>query len=252
MGELPTSIDEVLETLDAIIQETIDDGNYLGIFAYVYWRTTAAIKQAIEEKQFEDNPAMERFDVLFANLYIQAYFDYKAGKNTSDAWELSFNAKHDPLLIMQHLILGMNAHINLDLGIAAARFAPGDRIQSIKTDFMKVNQILKNLADEMQDKITRVSKLMFLLDWIGKDKDEIAAGFSIKKARDFAWMTAEFLAPITDTEAQEKAIQEVDKKVTAIGQIVYRPKGKILAWIIHFIRIFEEKDVKVILEKLAK
>jgi hypothetical protein len=252
MGELPTSIDGVLKTLDSIIQETIDDGNYLGIFAYVYRRTTAEIKRAVEEKQFEDNPAMERFDVLFANLYIQAYFDYKAGKNTSDAWELSFNAKHESLLIMQHLILGMNAHINLDLGIAAARFAPGDRIQSIQSDFMKVNQILKNLTDEIQEKIARVSKLMFLLDWIGKETDEIAAGFSIKKARDFAWMTAEHLAPITDPTAQEKAIQEVDKKVTAIGKIVHRPAGKILSWLISFIRIFEEKDVKIILEKLTK
>ncbi|MGK0388731.1 MAG: hypothetical protein ACI94Y_001463 [Maribacter sp.] len=252
MNGLPTSMDEVLKTLDTIIQETIDDGNYLGIFAYVYRRTTAEIKRAVDEKQFEDNPAMARFDVLFANLYIQAYFNYKAGKKTSHAWELSFHAKHEPLLIMQHLILGMNAHINLDLGIAAARFAPGDRIQSIKIDFMKVNQILKNLTDEIQEKITRVSKLMFLLDWIGKEKDEIAAGFSIKKARNFAWMTAEHLAPITDPIAQEKAIQEVDKKVTAIGKIVHHPAGKILTWLINVIRMFEEKDVKVILEKLAK
>lgn len=252
MDRLPTNMDEVLDTLDAIIQETVDDGNYLGIFAYVYRRTTAEIKRAVEEKQFEDNPGMERFDVLFANLYIQAYFDYKSGKDTSNAWELSFNAKNEPLLIMQHLILGMNAHINLDLGVAAARFAPGNNIQSIKTDFMKVNDILKNLTDEMQEKITRVSKLMFLLDWIGKNKDEIAAGFSIKKARDFAWRTAEHLASIMDTTEQEKAIQEVDRKVTAIGRIVSQPRGKILSWIIRFVRMFEEKDVKVILEKLTK
>ncbi len=99
METLPTTIDEVLDTLDKIINETIAENNSLGIFAYVYRRTTAEIKQAIIEKRFDDNPRMERFDVLFANLYIKAYFDYKKGKDTSEAWELSFNTKTNHSLL---------------------------------------------------------------------------------------------------------------------------------------------------------
>ncbi len=162
--------------------------------------------------------------------------------------------KNEPLIIMQHLILGMNAHINLDLGVAAASFywKENVNIQSIKKDFILVNDILKELTDEMQSKISKVSKLMFLLDWLGKDKDEIVAGFSIVKARDFAWDFAESLAPLTDIEKRKNRISEVDGLVTSIAQVVFRPPGKILNWLLGFIRMFEEKNAKVILAKLEE
>lgn len=252
MAPLPNTIDEVLETLDDIIAETKSENNYLGIFAYVYRRTTAEIKKAILEKQFKDNEAMERFDVSFANLYIEAYWDFKAGKNTSDAWELSFHARNEKLIIMQHLILGMNAHINLDLGVAAGKFVPKGEIASIKDDFMKVNDILKALTNEMQEKIKRVSWWMFLLDWIGKDKDEILAGFSIKKARDFAWNVALKINDSNSNDEQTTHIQEVDQWVTKIGKLVLNPPGKIIHWVLGFVKRFEEKDVGLIIDKLEK
>ena len=57
---LPSTIDEVILKLDLIIEETILANNYLGIFAYVYRRTTSKIKEAILEKRFEDNSRMEK------------------------------------------------------------------------------------------------------------------------------------------------------------------------------------------------
>ena len=43
--------------------------------------------------------------------------------------------------MLQHLLIGMNAHISLDLGIAAARTAPGEALpvltQGIDQDFFE-------------------------------------------------------------------------------------------------------------------
>ena len=114
------TIDEVLSELDLIIDSTLVENNHLGIFAYVYRRTTAQIKQAIIERQFEDNERMERLDVAFANLYLTAYQRYTANLSCSESWKMAFDAKNDNISILQHIILGMNAHINLDLGIATA------------------------------------------------------------------------------------------------------------------------------------
>ncbi len=250
MPNLPTTIDGVLSTLDEIIEEHISDGNFLGIFAYVYRRTTAEIKQAILDGAFEDNPRMERFDVHFANFYIQAYWDFKAGKAASKAWELSFDNKDAPITIMQHLILGMNAHIHLDLGVAAATFPSGTSIESTKVDFMKVNDILKRLTNEMQGKISKVSPLLFVLDWLGKEKDEQVAGFSIVKARDFAWNNAVRLFNTKNENDRLIGIQELDQKVTAIGRIVAHPPGRILKWLVSFVRLFEEKDIGVLIGRL--
>lgn len=251
MPTLPTTIDEVLEALNDIVQETIEHNNYLGIFAYVYRRTTVQIKQAVENEEFDDNLGMQEFDVLFANLYIKSYYDFKAGKKTTAAWELSFHAKNDPILIMQHLILGMNAHINMDLGVAAAIYRPGNQIHGFKKDFMKVNQILQELVEEMQDRITKVSPLMFLLDWLGNGKDEIVAGFSIKKTRDFAWTLAQSICMLPDEASQKLTIQEADHFITSIGKIVHRPPGKwLIPKVLLFVKRFEEQDVAEILRKL--
>jgi hypothetical protein len=186
MINLPTTIDEVLQELDCIIEDTIHKNSHLGIFAYIYRRTTARIKQAISENQFEDNARMELMDVTFANLYLKAYYDFGNGGVISESWKTCFEAKDEKLTIIQHIILGMNAHINLDLGVAAATVAPGEKIISLKNDFMKVNQILKNLTNEMQARVAKVSRLMFLLDWVGKNTDEKIIDFSIVKAREQA------------------------------------------------------------------
>jgi hypothetical protein len=40
----------------------------------------------------------------------------------------------------------MNAHINLDLGIAAAQVAPGPALPALHTDFLCINAILASVV----------------------------------------------------------------------------------------------------------
>ena len=122
-----TTIQEVLEQLDTIIEDSITDNSRLGLFAYVYRRTTAEIASEIDKGRFEDNPRMEKMDVAFANLYLDAYKAFKNNSSLSKSWAFAFNHAAEPLTILQHIILGMNAHINLDLGIATANTMSGKR-----------------------------------------------------------------------------------------------------------------------------
>lgn len=246
-----TSIKQVLEQLDLIIEETILENNYLGVFAYVYRRTTAKIEEAIKDGRFEDNDRMEKMDVIFANLYIKAYYDYKLEKTICNAWKTSFELGNKKISLVQHLMLGMNAHINYDLGQAAALCNQGDSISSLKNDFMEVNYVLAELTDVMQKKLGKVSPMMFLLDWIGHRSDERLTNFSMKKARDFAWRLAEDLAQSNEKE-KEKRIKKADKNVTRLSNILARPPGislKIMARILSF---SEEKNVGKVIEILSR
>jgi len=248
---LPKTIKEVLETLDLIIDETVNDNNKLGIFAYVYRRTTAKIEEAIKNKRFEDNARMEKMDVTFANFYIQAYFDYKEEKPVSRAWEASFSARNKKISIVQHLMLGMNAHINLDLGQAAALTSSASQIQSLKNDFMEVNKVLAELTDVMQKKLNRVSPLMFLLDWTGHRQDEILINFSMIKARDQAWSLAEELARLLGDKKDER-INRADQNITFLSNILISPPGKLLKFALRMLGMFEQKNVGKIIKSLEK
>ncbi|MBK8556872.1 MAG: hypothetical protein IPL65_14340 [Lewinellaceae bacterium] len=249
--ELPKTIDEVLAALDAIIAESVEQGNFQFVFAYVYRRTTAEIKKAVNEGKFQDNARMEAFDVSFANRYLEALQQFKTGAPLSKSWETAFLASNSPLLVIQHIMLGMNAHINLDLGVAAGLFAPGNQITGLKSDFMAVNTILKSLVNEMQDGLSSVSPLFFLLDWSGHNDDEAVIGFSIEKARDFAWNLAVTLAPL-DAAAQAEKIAEVDALVAQLGDVLVHPPGRVLQGLLRLVGYFESKDARKILNGLAR
>jgi hypothetical protein len=249
MNDLPKSIDEVLEKLDLIILDSINDNSYLGIFAYVYRRTTAQIKEAIIDKKFEDDARMELMDVKFANRYIDAYYHFKENGTISRSWLIPFQSGHEKLTIMQHLLLGMNAHINLDLGIAAAEIAPGSAIEGIKNDFMKVNDILESLTQEMQSRVSRISFLMILLDIAGEKNDEVIMNFSIVKAREQAWEFARKLA-VMDEQGRKLLINEVDTIISTLAGIIKHPPTIILKFVIKFISFFEMKDVNTIVNRL--
>ena len=245
------TIDEVLERLDGIIAASLKDNDHLGFFAYIYRRTTYEIKKAILANKFEDNPRMEKFDVLFANKYLEVFDDFRAGRQVCRSWTVSFRAKKERMTILQHIILGMNAHINYDLGVAADEFIEEGVIDGFQNDFMMVNQVLAGLLDEMQVKVGRVSKLMFLIDWLGGRKDEVILNFSMEKARQQAWDLATRLKGLTGDEKETKKA-EADRFTANLGEIVKRPPGKILRYVVKLVSLFEIKDIKKVVKKLEQ
>jgi hypothetical protein len=84
------------------------------VFLSTYQRTTAAVGAAIESASFEDPAWVERWDVVFAELYIRAHDADLAGDVVPRPWRLAFHAPAD-LPDLRHVLLGINAHINYDL-----------------------------------------------------------------------------------------------------------------------------------------
>src|SRR5688572_33106451 len=123
---LPDTIDGVLGRLNGLLDEAIRHGRRIGYFVALYERVTSNVRHAlIAGNVFDDGPRMERLDVVFANRFIQAWEQHVAGQKPTDSWAVAFQRLEDPgQLVIQHMLHGMNAHINLDLGIAAATVAP--------------------------------------------------------------------------------------------------------------------------------
>ena len=52
------------------------------------------------------------------------------------SWAVAFHAIDDgKLVVLQHMLLAMNPHINIDLAVAAAGTCPGASIASLQGDF---------------------------------------------------------------------------------------------------------------------
>src|SRR5262245_25775079 len=145
------TINDVIARLDTIIAESIRTKSRLGYFACLYRKMTIAIRDAIASNTFEDGVRMEKLDVCFATRYLDAFNQYESGKKPTMSWQTAFYATtSDRLTVFQHLLLGINAHINLDLGIAAAQISTPETIGQLHNDFNKVNDVIGTLFGAVQ------------------------------------------------------------------------------------------------------
>jgi hypothetical protein len=247
-----TTIAEVIAQLDNIVQQSIQQNDRCGYFAALYKKVTVAVAEKIQAGDFfADNARMERLDVVFANRYLLAYQQYKAGQPCSAAWQVAFAAtKSWKPMVIDHLMLGMNAHIGLDLGIAAATVAPGNQISGLQGDFDKINIVLNSLVNGVKDSVFAIWPVgKWMTNWIGGETEDAIAGFSMTIARDRAWRTALEYAPLTDATAQVAYITARDNKVAAFGKKLLHP-GAFLTATMYVLRLFELGTVASKIQRL--
>ncbi len=244
------TVDEVIEMLQQIIDDCTAKDRKLAYFPILYQKVTIAVKEGIERKEFEDNDRMERLDVVFANRYLKAYSQYQSGEQASECWKVAFEAS-DAFwpIILQQLLLGINAHINLDLGIAAAEIAPGNQIEELKGDFYKINEILSSMVEGVQVDIGKLSPIIGILDFLAGKIDERIVDFSIEVARDGAWDFANEYA-LLNTNEKASLKQKRDQSITWLANDVRNP-GILLGSIVKVIRLTEWASVKKVIKVLT-
>ena len=245
-----TSIDEVVDDLTRIVVWARDNRSRIGYFAAMYRKVTLAIGEAIEAGDFENAERMSRLDVVFAQRYIDACAEFTAGVRPTDSWQIALAAtrRRQPIII-QNLVTGMNAHINLDLGIAAASVAPGAEFAGLERDFETINDVLGRLVEGFADDIAEVSPWIGLLDRIGGRTDNALVNFSIQVARVEAWKLAGQLAPLSKSE-WKPIVAARDKWTAGFGDFLLHP-GWLLSIGLFAIRIRESSDVLRVIDVLS-
>ena len=110
-------IDDLLFRMDALLQPMRATGDERQHFLATYMRTTLAVKDELERGGFVDEAWTERWDIAFANLYLDALDDWNAERPVPGPWRVAFEAANAAPRVppIRHLLLGMNAHINYDL-----------------------------------------------------------------------------------------------------------------------------------------
>lgn len=243
------TISDVITALDAIIDQSLHEGSRLGYFAALYRRVTRRVKAGIAAGQFQDGPGMERLDVVFARRYLDPYDAFRAGRPIPRCWSVAFQACSDPLpCVLQHLAAGMNAHINFDLGLAAAEVAPGDALPVLQGDFNQINNVLADETTGVEQALAGLSPALHLMRDAGMLTDHQIANFSLSKARDLAWMTAKQMA--SNPPDREHRLTLLDDTVALLGTAVLHPPPAI-ALKLAAVRALEVNDVRRVIEALA-
>lgn len=236
------TIDEVIQLLDEIIEKSKLEQSAIGLFAILYREVTVKVKEGIRDGSFQNGERMEKLDVIFANRYLKAYYQYQAKEKPSECWGFAFEQadKFWPI-VLQHLLLGINAHVNLDLGIASAQVSTIENIGDLKSDFDQINAILSNLVGGVEKCLIKIwPTLTMILKWTGK-MDTFFIDFSMQTARDGAWKFANEFVVVPENQI-EACIQLRDQRITEIARLVSNP-GYFVSAVFKFIRLFERGTV---------
>ena len=246
-----STIDEVINLLDTIIIQSKQTTSRIGYFATLYRKMTIAVKEGIQHNMFEDGARMEKLDVTFANRYLAAYSSFKQNEPTTSCWHIAFNAAStNKYTVIQHLLCGINAHINLDLGIAAAQISSGLDIHLLQNDFDKINHIISNMINNVQSDLEKIAFPMRLLRYVDNDDEQAVINFSIDLARQAAWNNALLLWNM-DESGYDQYLKTLDEQVSVLADRILSP-GFFLHLLMVFIRWVEPADVNANITYLSQ
>ena len=249
MGSEAQTIDQVIDRITSVVDKAKADRARSGYFAALYRKVTIQVQEGIQQGFFDDGERMERLDVIFARRYLDAFDEYRIGGAPTQSWLFAFEVTEQwwPI-VLQHLLLGMNAHINLDLGIAAARTVPPEQLPELQDDFNKINSILAALIGAVQEDLSEIWMTLRLLNRFLGNVDEAIINFSMERARDHAWSVAERLAPLNEAE-QSLEIEQLDSETLQLARLIRAP-GIVGGAVNRVIRLGERGTIPQIIDVL--
>ena len=245
-------IDVVVHNLAAEVDAARQRADRRGWFGAMYLQTTRTVREQVAAGQFDDGERMCRFVEAFAGRYLAPLQASLEGRPVPRCWAVAFDlARRADKVILQHLLLGINAHVNLDLAVVAAETCPGAEIGSLHDDFMRVNGILGALLPEVRACIGRFSPLLDVIDRVGGADDDEILNFSIRVARDEAWSQAQLLAATDDPARRAQLVDSLDRAVAVLGKVVASPGG-LLRRAVDLVAATESDDVVAVMDALGR
>ena len=206
-------------------------------FHDTYLRTTEAVDQALAAGRFADPRWVERWDVAFADLYLEALTIDLAGELPSMPWQAAFGAADGPRLPPLRLVLlGMNAHINYDLPQAICAVISDDEwddqalLDQRAMDHVRMDEILAERV-AVEDRNLAEIELpgdRMLLDRVLQPLNRLGTKRFLAESRAKVWRNAEILGRARRKGTEREVLARLEELSTRRVEDLTRPGQVIL------------------------
>jgi hypothetical protein len=188
-------MEELIGRMAALLEPLEAEGDRRRYFHATYHRTTIAVAEELYSGGFIDPEWVQRWDVTFADLYLDALEASLAGQAPTRPWQIAFNAPAD-LPPLRHVLLGMNAHINYDLPqaliavISPEQFDDAALLARREADHRAIDSVLASRVAAEDDELTRLSGPGPLLDRLLRPLNRLGTQRFLREAREKVWANA--------------------------------------------------------------
>jgi hypothetical protein len=191
-GEPSGTIGDLLGSMRGrLASMPVEDGPARDFLA-TYLRTTEAVAAAIAAGTFEDPAWVERWDLVFAQLYLNALDAHLSeDRRPSRPWRLAFGAAPG-LPPLANVLLGVNAHINYDLPqalvavISDEEFRDPSLLARRRRDHERIDGVLSGRVAAEDVEISARS-VRTLLDRLMRPVNRWASRRFLREAREKVW-----------------------------------------------------------------
>jgi hypothetical protein len=224
----------VYATLDDVVTGFADlerafqaNGDHRAIFATLYLVVSREMRDRVAQRAFLDPDWVHLYAVTFANFYRTALEAYDGG-HASDvprAWRLCFDAAAARTgLVLQDMLLGVNAHVNHDLALALERISIDPDRDRRRSDHHAVNAVLAAVTERATARLSALyAPGLAGLDDCAGELDEMIGHFSLEVARDHAWESAVALTNARDRRERDLTTRFVSSRAALIARLLLTP-----------------------------
>lgn len=192
------------ETIDALLGRMRSDldrltaqGDARRFFHGTYLRTTEAIVAEIDRGGLLDGPWLRALDLAFADLYVAALDADEQGRPVPQPWRIALRAAREQpeFLPVQHVLFGINAHINYDLPqallavMSPADFDESGTVNRRAADHRHLDVVLGSRVAAEDAQLTAVSRTT-LVDRLLRPFNRAGTKRFLAEAREKVWRNA--------------------------------------------------------------
>jgi hypothetical protein len=222
-----STLDEVVGDFAALEAQFRSRNDRRCIFLTLYGIVSAEMRDRVAAKAFADPVWVHRYAVAFASLYRRSLDAYDAGRSDEvpKAWRLCFDAARAGRgLVLQDMLLGVNAHVNNDLPFALDGVSIGPSRSDRRRDHDAVNAVLGAVTELATERIASLyAPGLTTLDDCAGALDEMVSAFSLQIARDSAWESAVSLANARDRIERELAGKLISVRASIMARLLLAP-----------------------------
>jgi hypothetical protein len=193
------------------------------VFARAYEQLMHELAEAVPDAGFEDPAWVAELALVFAEYYFRALREFDDGTLEAGAWSSVFEASaRGKTSVLEELVLGMMAHIVNDLPFAlcdTGLTTPGGA--SRVADYHRLNEVLGRAIARVQGEVSRrYQPLLFVLDHLFEDYDEILTNYGLRISRATAWYNA---LRLLDPQARPAAVAAIARSPEVTRREILEP-----------------------------
>jgi hypothetical protein len=218
------SVQDVADGLATVEAWCLQQQDLRGVFATAYLCITRTIQRQLGTSRFYDAEWQARYLIAFGNLYRRALLDYEEGRKGAvpRAWRIAFDeARARTGFVMQHLTLGINAHINHDLPLALLEIGIDPGRADRYADHTLTNAILGEATDDLKQDVSRMyAPILLRVDRLAGATTNDLTNFSIPKAREHAWTMAVALTSAKTGREVDLVKRALDDQAAVMARVI--------------------------------